>query len=328
MGRDVTAAVRISTTGGPEVLEHALLPFKGPGEGEVTVANRSCGVNFIDVYQRTGLYPLEMPAILGNEAAGTVERVGKGVKGVSEGDSVAYCTVGHGCCVSRRNVPADRLIPLPDTIDLDFAGGVMLRGLTAEYLACRAWPVEEGADVLVTAAAGGVGSILSQWLARLGARVVGVVGSEEKAEAVRKDGVADVLVGYEGLGERVRVLCPDGVSAAFDSVGAATWPGILGAVAPRGCLVSYGNASGPVPPFEMLELSRRGSLFVTRPTLGAYTATRGELLASADAFLGMVGGTVRVPEVTLLPMGDAAEAHRMIEGRRLDGVVALDPRIE
>lgn len=326
MGRDVTVVVRARKAGGPEVLEHAILPFKGPGKGEVTVVNHSCGVNFIDVYQRTGLYPLEMPAIMGNEAAGVIERVGKGVEGFSEGDAVAYCTAGPGCCVSRRNVPADRLIPLPDRIDPALAGGLTLRGLTAEYLACRTWPIRAGMDVLVTAAAGGVGSILAQWLSRLGARVVGLAGTEEKASAALRGGCSLALAGYDDIGERVRELCPGGVAVAFDSVGAATWPGILDAIAPRGCLVSYGNASGPVPPFEMLELSRRGSLFATRPALGDYAATRRELLASAEAFFGMAESGLGLPDVTVLPFGDAARAHRMIEGRELvDGVVALDP---
>lgn len=316
-----------SGTGGPEVLECKEVALAPPAKGEVTVANHSCGVNFIDIYQRTGLYSLPLPMTMGNEAAGVVEAVAEGVKGIAVGDKVAYCTAGPGCCVSHRNVPADCAIPLPEGLGTQAAGGLMLRGLTAEYLARRTWPVAAGIDVLVTAAAGGVGVLLCQWLKKLGAKVHGVVGSQEKAAVAKKHGCADVLVGYEDIGSKARQLCLGGVGVAYDSVGADTWPSVLAALAPRGCLVSYGNASGPVPLFEMLELASHGSLFVTRPTLAHYAATRKELLASARAFFDEIERGMVLPEVHAMPFAKAAQAHQMLEGRKVSGVLVLDPRI-
>ena len=320
-------AVQAVSAGGTEVLEQADLSLESPAAGQVQVANHSCGVNFIDIYQRSGLYPLPMPATMGNEAAGVVESIGEGVEGFSVGDEVAYCTAGTGCYVSHRNIPADRAIPVREGLGVELAGGCMLRGLTAEYLARRCWPVVAGVDALVTAAAGGVGKILCQWLGRLGARVVGVVGSKEKTAPASENGCDEVLVGYGNIGERLRDIRPDGVGVAYDSVGAATWPGVLDALAPRGCLVSYGNASGPVPQFALLELASRGSLYVTRPTLAHYAATRSELLSAARAFFDEVGRGLALPKVVSMPLADAAKAHAMLEGRKQGGVIVLDPRM-
>ena len=297
-----------------------------PGKGEIQVENHYCGVNFVDIYQRSGLYGLDMPATMGNEASGVISDIGQGVEGVSVGDRVAYCTAGTGCMVSMRNIPAAKAIALPDSMDLALAGGCMLRGLTAEYLARRTWPVTAGTAALVTAAAGGVGRILCQWLSRLGAQVIGVVGSDSKAKAAKGHGCDEVLIGYGDVGSRARALAEGGVDIAYDSVGAATWPSILDAIAPRGCLVSYGNASGPVPDFAPLELSSKGSLFLTRPTLSHYAASQKELSSSAGAFFDEINRGLILPQTTVLPLAEAKRAHEILASRKEESLLVLDPR--
>ena len=326
-GKKQITAVQVMRPGDITELQAIELELADPAPDEVQVRNHACGVNYIDIYQRTGLYPMPMPAILGGEAAGVIERCGVNVTDYAVGDEVAYCTAGVGCYVSHRNIPATKAIPLPAEFSTKVAAGVMLKGLTAEYLARRSWPVLAGMDVLVTAAAGGVGMLLCQWLARLGATVIGVVGSKAKCERALSYGCTEVLVGYENLGDRVGKLRPQGVAVAYDSVGAATWPAILDALTPRGCLVSYGNASGPVPPFAPLELASRGSLYVTRPTLAHYTTTRTELLAAAAALFNEIKRGLVLPQVLSYPLTEAAAAHKTLASRELEGVLVLQPAV-
>ena len=301
-----------------------------PGPGEVLLRQTAIGVNFIDTYHRTGLYPLaSLPHALGQEAAGVVEETGPGVTGVAQGMRVAYAAGTPGAYAERRIVPAARLIPLPDAIDDRTAAGMMLRGMTAEYLIRRTFKVEAGMWVLWHAAAGGVGSIACQWLKHLGARVIGTVGSDAKAERARKEGCDEVIVyTRENFPERVRALTGGaGVPVVYDAVGKATFGGSLDSLARRGMLVSFGNASGAPPPLDPLVLSRKGSLYLTRPTLFDYTATREELLTSAAALFDVVRqGAVRITVGQAFPLAQAAEAHRALESRQTVGSTVLDPQ--
>ncbi|HET6201932.1 MAG TPA: quinone oxidoreductase [Planctomycetota bacterium] len=328
-GGGAAGAVRIHATGGPEVLRFETIEASEPGPGEARVRQRAVGVNFIDVYHRTGLYPLPaLPHGIGVEAAGVVEAVGKGVTGVAPGDRVAYAGGTPGAYAGVRNVPADRLVPLPAGIDERIAAAALLKGMTVEYLIRRAFRVERGRTVLFHAAAGGVGLIACQWLAHLGATVVGTVGTEEKAKLALAHGCAHAIVyAREDFVARVREITGGrGVPVVYDSVGKTTFEGSLACLAPRGTLVSFGNASGPVAPFDPLELARRGSLFLTRPTLKDYTATREELLACAAALFDVIrSGAVRVLVGRTGPLREAAEAHRALEGRRTTGSLLLVP---
>lgn len=319
-----SVAVRMHAPGGPDVMRLDTVALPVPGRGEVQVRNEACGVNFIDIYQRRGLYPLELPATLGNEAAGVIVQVGEGSTGWVAGQRVAYCTAGPGCYAGYRNVPSSKLVVLPDAITTTQAAGCMLKGLTAEYLARRVWPVLAGMPVLVLAAAGGVGMILCQWLQRLGAQVIGVVGSAAKRQQAEACGCTTVLVGYADLSPRVRAEVAAGVAVVFDSVGADTWQSSLDSLMPRGCLVSYGNASGPVPPFAPQELAERGSLYVTRPRLAHYAATVEQLQAMAVALFDEVVRGLRLPEVTAMPLAEAPQAHRLLETRQVRGVLVLE----
>ncbi len=318
-------AVRITRHGGPEVLEVADVELRAPGPGEVRVRHRAIGLNFIDTYQRTGLYPVKLPATLGMEAAGEVDAVGEGVDALRPGDRVVY--QGQPGAYAEANViKADRAVKLPDDISFETAAAVFLKGLTAEFLT-RIRPLSPGDRVWVHVAAGGVGSILAPWLKDMGVRVVGSC-SPEKADKARANG-CEVVVPY-GEGDtaaRVREATGGaGVQASFDSVGKDTLDLSLKALARRGLLVSFGNASGPPRAVEPLELSRGGSLFLTRPTLFDYVATRGELeAASRRLFEVLERGAVAVDIGQTFPLAEARAAHEALEGRRTTGATLLVP---
>ena len=318
-------AVRIHRHGGPEVLEVADVPEPQPGPGEVRVRHKAIGLNFIDTYQRTGLYPVKLPATLGMEAAGEVNAVGEGVKALRAGDRVVY-QGQPGAYAEANVVKADRAVKLPDDVSFETAAAVFLKGLTAEFLT-RIRPLERGDWVWVHAAAGGVGSVLAPWLKDMGVRVVGSC-SAEKADKARANGCEAVVVYGEGdTAARVREAAGGtGVQVAFDSVGKDTLDLSLKALAKRGLLVSYGNASGAPRAVEPLELSRGGSLFLTRPTLFDYVATRPELeAASARLFEVIERGAVTVDIGQTFPLAEARAAHEALEGRRTTGATLLTP---
>lgn len=320
-------AVQIARTGGPEVLQEVDLPTPQPGPGQARVRHEAIGLNFIDTYRRSGLYPpAELPAVLGDEAAGVVEAVGEGVTSVAPGDRVAF--VGARAYADASVQPAERLVRLPDGIDPRTAAAILLKGMTAEFLLRRCFHVESGHAVLVHAAAGGVGQILVQWARALGATVIGTVGSEPKAEEARALGCDHVvLYREEDTAARVREITDgQGAHVAFDGVGRATFDASLASLRKRGMLVSFGNASGPAPAVEPLRLSRGGSLFLTRPTLYDYIDTPQELAASAEAlFARILSGDVRVSIGAMFPLAEAAEAHRALEARETTGSNLLIP---
>ncbi|MEH3108116.1 MAG: quinone oxidoreductase [Sphingomonas fennica] len=315
--------------GGPEMLTEEAVRLAPPGSGEVQVRQRAVGLNFIDTYHRSGLYPSPVrPVPLGGEAAGVVEAVGPDVTGFAPGDRVAYATAPTGAYASARNVPARHLIHLPDGIDMDTAAAAMLKGLTAAFLIGPCGKIDRGMTVLVHAAAGGVGSILVPWAAAIGARVIGHVGDAAKAARVEALGAERVLSGpLDTLAEQVRDLTDGrGAEVVLDGVGAASWAASLAATAKRGLIVTYGNASGAVPPFSALDLLRAGSLFVTRPSLFDYAATRAELQALADAlFARLADGSVPIEIAQRFALRDVAEAHRALEARRTVGSTVLLP---
>ncbi len=321
-------AIRIESTGGPEVLQWREVELPAPGRGEVTVRHTAVGLNFIDVYHRTGLYPVELPTGLGLEAAGVVEAVGEDVPELAVGDRVAYGVGPLGAYAEARNMPAGQLVRLPDSIEDEQAAAVMLKGLTAWYLLRRTHRVHEGETILVHAAAGGVGHLLCQWASHLGAEVIGTVGSEAKAEVARSHGCHHpVVYTREDFVERVREITDgEGVPVVYDSVGAATWEGSLACLQRLGLMVSFGNASGAVPPFRPVELSAKGSLFLTRPKLMDYVATRRELEEAAAELLEVVAsGAVQVEVGQTYALADAAAAHRDLEARRTIGATVLLP---
>jgi len=319
-------SVTIERTGGPEVLEVREIDVPRPGAGEVLVRHEAVGLNFIDTYHRSGLYPLTLPSGLGNEAAGTVEAVGAGVSGFAPGDRVGYFTGPLGAYSTHRPVAAERLVTLPEGIDPEAAAAVMLKGATAEYLIERCASVQEGQTVLVHAAAGGVGSILVPWLKAIGATVIAHAGSAQKAKTAKALGADHSLsCAMDALAAEVRRLSGGrGADVVLDGVGAASWTASLTSVARRGLLVSYGNASGAVPPFSALDLTRAGSIFVTRPTLADYASTPDEMRACAARLFEMIGsGAVPVRIGARFPLRDAAEAHRAIESRATTGSTVL-----
>jgi NADPH:quinone reductase len=322
-------AVRFARVGGPEVLEVVDADPGPPGPGEVRVRQTAVGVNFIDTYQRSGLYPVpSLPSGLGAEAAGEVELVGEGVREPRVGDRVAYATGPLGAYAEIRNVAAERLVVLPDGIDDRTAAAILLKGMTVEYLIRRTRPLAAGETVLLHAAAGGVGLIFCQWARALGARVIGTVSTEEKAALAREHGCAEtILYGREDVVARVRELTGGaGVPVVYDSVGKDTFAASLDALAPRGMLVTFGQSSGAVPPFDVLTLSAKGSLYLTRPTLATYAARREDLLESARALFDVVlAGDVKVRIGQTFALADAAEAHRALEGRRTTGSTVLLP---
>ncbi|MCK5378809.1 MAG: quinone oxidoreductase [Acidobacteria bacterium] len=320
--------IQISEVGGPEVMTTVAVELAQPGPGEVLIRHTAIGLNYIDTYHRTGLYPVDLPSGLGIEAAGVVESVGPDVSEVSPGVRVVYAGGPVGSYSQARVMPAAPLVPLPDDIEDVQAAAMMIKGLTAQYLLRQTFVVKPGVTVLVHAAAGGVGLLLCQWAAHLGATVIGTVGSDQKAELARAHGCHHVIVyTREVFAERVRELTAGkGVPVVYDSVGKATWEGSLDCLAPRGLMVSYGNASGPVPAFEPGVLALKGSLFVTRPTLFSYAATRVELLAMADDLFDVVrSGAVKVAIRQTYPLAEAADAHRALEARETTGSTVLLP---
>ena len=321
-------AIRIHQTGGPEVLCWEEVDVPAPAAGEATVRHHAVGLNFIDTYHRTGLYPLPLPAGIGLEGAGVVEAVGTGVTEVKVGDRVAYAGGPVGAYAEVRNIPAHRLLGLPEGIGFNTAAAMMLQGLTAAYLLRRTYRVQAGDAVLIHAAAGGVGLIACQWAKALGATVIGTVGSPAKAELARAHG-CDHVINYstENFTQRVREITGgEGVPVVYDGVGKDTFMGSLDSLRPLGMLVTYGNASGPVPPFDLLLLSQKGSLFVTRPTIVHYTAKRADLEALGAELFDVVGsGKVRIEVNQTYALKDAAQAHRDLEARKTTGSTILLP---
>lgn len=320
-------AVRIHETGGPDKMRWEEVQVASPGPEEVLVRNTAVGLNFIDTYHRSGLYPVPLPATLGMEGAGVVEAVGPGVKGFKVGDRVAYANpIGAYAELLLR--PAARLIKIPAGIDDKVAAAIMLKGMTAWYLIRRTYKVRKGDTLLVHAAAGGVGQILCQWAASLGATVIGAVGSDEKAALARKAGCQHIIVtAREKIVERVReITAGAGVPVVYDGIGRDTFMDSLDCLARRGLMVSFGNASGPVPPFSPVILSQKGSLFLTRPTLVDYTARREDLVAAArDLFAVVKSGAVKVTINQTYPLCEAAQAHRDLEARKTTGSTVLLP---
>ncbi len=321
-------AIRVHATGGPEVLRWEEVPLAAPQPGEVLVRHTAIGLNFIDVYHRRGLYHLPLPVVLGLEGVGVVETVGEGVAEVQPGQRVAYAGGPPGAYAQRRVIAAHRLVPLPEFIDDLTAAAVMVKGLTAWFLLRRTYAVKPGDTVVFHAAAGGVGLLACQWAASLGATVIGTVGSEAKVELARRHGCQHVLVvGRDDIPGRVRELTQGrGVRVVYDSVGRATWEDSLDCLAPLGLMVSFGNASGPVPPFSPLVLAEKGSLFLTRPTLMTYTAHRADLLAGAEElFAALASGQIQPYLHRTYPLQEAAAAHRDLEERRTVGSSVLLP---
>jgi NADPH2:quinone reductase len=318
----------LTKTGGPEVLEAELIDVPVPGDGEVLIRHEAVGLNFIDTYHRSGLYPLPLPSGIGTESAGIVEAVGAGVEGFRKGNRVACFSGPLGAYASHRAVSADRVVKLPDDISFEAAAAVMLKGCTAEFLIERCARVEAGETVLVHAAAGGVGSILVPWLKAAGAIVISHAGNSRKAAVAKELGADHALCcPMEELAGEVRALTEGkGVPVVLDGVGAASWKASIGSIARRGLLVTYGNASGPVPGFNALDLLKAGSIFVTRPTLFDYIATAEEMRASAARVFEMVlSGTVQVNIGQTFPLIEASEAHRAIEARATTGSTILIP---
>ena len=321
-------AIRIHRTGGPEVLQWESVEVTAPGPGEATVRQHAVGLNYIDTYHRTGLYPLPLPSGIGQEGAGVVEAVGEGVTEVKVGDRVAYAGGPVAAYAELRNIPAHRLLVLPDAISFNTGAAMMLQGLTAAYLLRRTFRVQAGDPILMHAAAGGVGLILCQWARALGATVIGTVGSAAKAELAKAHG-CDHVINYseENFARRVREITGgEGVAVVYDGVGKDTFMGSLDSLRPLGTMVTYGNASGPVPPLDVLLLAQKGSLFITRPTITHYTARRADLVAlGAELFDVVLSGAVRIEVNQTYALKDAAQAHIDLEARRTTGSTILLP---
>lgn len=325
----MTKAIRIHQTGGPDAMQWEDVEVGAPGPGEVRIRHEAVGLNFIDVYFRSGLYPAPaLPFSPGMEGAGIVEAVGDGVDSVAAGDRVAYAGGPLGSYAEERLMPAGKVVKTPPGIDSRQAAAMMLQGMTVEYLLRRAYPVRSGETVLFHAAAGGVGLIACQWAKHLGATVIGTVSSEEKSELARAHGCDHPIVyTRENFVERVRELTDGaGVPVVYDSVGRDTFEGSLDCLRARGMLVSFGQSSGKIPPVDLGILSTKGSLYVTRPTLMTYTASRADLEASSEALFDVVdGGTVRVTVNQTFPIAEAAAAHRALESRQTTGSTILLP---
>ena len=320
-------AIQFRTTGGPEVLQLVDVPVGEPGPGQARVRHTAIGVNFVDTYQRSGLYPAKLPAIAGNEGAGIVEAVGPDVRDLQPGDRVAYTSLAGAYC-EVRIAPADRLVKLPEGISEAQAAAMMLKGLTVHYLIFTTYPVKRGQTVLWHAAAGGVGLIAVQWLKALGVTTIGTAGSDEKCTLARAR-AADYMINYnkENFVERVTALTGgQKVPVVYDSVGKSTWEGSLDCLQPRGLMVSFGNASGAVPPVHIGILATKGSLYLTRPTIATYIATREDLVARANALFAVVkSGTVKIEISKQYPLAEAAQAHRDLESRNTTGSIVLIP---
>jgi NADPH2:quinone reductase len=320
-------AIRIHETGGPDVLRYENVDVGEPGPEDLRVRHTAIGLNFIDVYERIGLYPTTFPAVLGREAAGVVEAIGSKVKGFVVGERIAYTGSGNGSYSQVRILPASRAVKLPDEIDDRQAAAIMLKGLTAEFLLRRTYRVKKNDFVLIHAAAGGVGLLAVQWAKHLGAKVIAIVGSDAKAALVREHGADHALLASsDWLTEVKSITRKKGVHVVYDSVGKDTFFASLDSLRPRGMMVSFGNASGPAPAFAPLELSKRGSLFLTRPTLFHYIATRPELDKAAAALFDLVKRKVLSVHVgQTYPLSEAAQAHRDLEGRKTTGSTVLLP---
>lgn len=321
-------AIRVHETGGPDVLKYEQVEIGQPVAGEARIKHEAIGLNFIDTYFRTGLYKApQLPFIPGQEGAGIVVAVGAGVTNVKAGDRVAY-TGAMGSYADERLIAADRLVLMPDSMDMRLAASMMLKGMTAYYLTHLTYKVQKGDTILIHAAAGGVGQIAGQWAKHLGATVIGTAGSQEKIDLALSLGY-DHVINYaqDNFVEKVREITGGkGLPVVYDSVGKDTFPASLDVLQPRGLFVSYGNASGPVPPFEMALLSQRGSLFATRPTLGHYIATREELEQAAQALFAVVSsGAVKINVNQSYDLRDAAQAHRDLEARKTTGTTVLIP---
>jgi len=323
----MTKAVRFHKTGGPEVLQMDEVDVPAPGAGQARVRHTAIGVNFIDTYQRSGIYPAPLPSGAGNEGAGVVEAVGAGVTQLKAGDRVAY-TGQIGAYCEARLVPADRLVKIPEGISDEQAASMMLKGMTAWYLIHRTYAVKKGDTVLFHAAAGGVGLIACQWLKALGATVIGTVGSDEKAKIAKAHGCDHpVVYTRENFVEKVKALTGGkGVPVVYDSVGKTTFDGSLDCLRPLGLMVSFGNSSGPVAPFNTGLLAQKGSLYLTRPTLFTYIAARGDLETASNALFGVVkSGKVKIEITGRYKLADAAQAHRDLEARKTTGSLVILP---
>jgi NADPH2:quinone reductase len=320
-------AIRVHEYGGPEVLKWEEVDVPAPGPGQAKIRQHSVGLNFIDVYHRTGLYKQpQLPFVLGTEAAGEVLEVGAGVTDIKPGDRVAYASV-IGAYAEERLISAERLVPLPDNIAYKTAAAMMLQGMTVQYLLRRTFEVKPGTVMLLHAAAGGVGLIATQWANYLGATIIGTVGSEDKAVLAKANGCTHVInYKTENFVERVKEITGGkGVEVVYDGVGKDTFPGSLDCLKPRGLWVSFGNSSGPVPPFEMAILAAKGSLFATRPTLNHYVATREELLATAQDLFDVVSkGHVKIAINQTYPLSKVADAHRDLEARKTVGSTVFE----
>jgi NADPH2:quinone reductase len=322
-----TKAIRIHAYGGSEAMHWEDLPTPEPGPGEALVRHAAIGLNYIDVYFRTGLYKTTLPTVLGMEGAGTVIGVGDGVIAVRPNDRVAYAGGPLGAYATERVIAADRLVKLPDAIDFATAAAMMLQGMTAQYLLRRTHEVKAGETIVVHAAAGGVGLIMCQWAKHLGATVIGVVSTQQKAELARQNGAAHVVVGFADLPSEVKRITGGAlVPVVYDSVGKDTFMASLDCLAPLGLMVSFGNASGPVPPVDIGLLNAKGSLYLTRPSLGIYTARRTDLERVANDLFGVVqNGAVKIRVNQTFPLREAAAAHAALESRKTTGSTVLLP---
>jgi NADPH2:quinone reductase len=325
----MVAAVRVHQHGGPEVLTYEDIDVPAPGEGQIRIKQHACGINYIDAYFRMGMYPspVGMPFVAGNEGAGEVTAVGPGVKDLKVGDRVAY-VVGLGGYAAERILPADRAVKIPEKISYEQAAGMMLKGMTVQYLLNRAFKVQKGTTLLIHAAAGGVGTILCQWANALGATIIGTVGSKEKAELAKKNGCHHtILYRDEDFPARVKDITGGKLcDVVYDGIGKTTFPASLDCLRPRGMFVSFGSASGSIEAFNINILQTKGSLFCTRPTLIHYTASREDLVATSNDLFDMVGsGKVKIPVNQTYKLKDAQKAHRELHARETTGTSILVP---
>jgi len=323
----MSKAVRYHKQGGPEVLQVDEVQVGDPGAGQVRIRHTAIGVNFVDTYQRSGLYPMQLPGVAGNEGAGVVEAVGPGVKDLKKGDRVCYTGIPGSYC-EERLVPADRMVKLPKGISEEQAASMLLKGMTVHYLIFTTYKVKKGDTVLWHAAAGGVGLIACQWLKKLGVTTIGTVGSDDKAKLAKAHGCHHVInYSRENFVERVKEITKGKkLPVVYDAVGKSTWDGSLDCLQPRGLMVSFGNASGAVPPVNLGILSTKGSLYVTRPTLATHIASRADLVKrSKDLFEVVKSGKVKIETTARYKLADAQSAHRDLEGRKTTGSVVLVP---
>ncbi len=323
----MTKAIRIHANGGPEVMKWEDVPTPEPSPGEALIRHAAVGLNYIDVYFRSGLYKSALPATIGMEGSGTVLALGAGVTDLAVGDRVAYAGGPIGAYATERVIPADRLVKLPDAIDFNTGAAMMLQGLTAQYLLRRTFPVQAGQTIVIHAAAGGVGLIMCQWAKHLGVTVIGVVSTADKADIARAHGADHVVIGHQDLPAEVKRITGGAmVPVVYDSVGKDTFAASLDCLAPLGMMVTFGNASGPVPPVDLGVLTAKGSLYITRPTLATYTAKRADLVAGATELMDVVAkGIVKIRVNQTFPLKEAVAAHIALEGRKTTGSTVLIP---